>query len=338
MKRSTIAWSIKQICTMIEKGTITFDNPLQRPAGQWKVEDKSLLIDSTLRMFVPDIYVIKYQKEVEDRTINVYDVIDGKQRLTNFHDFKRDLYALTQLEDITLDTGETHALTGKKFSELHEDVQDAINSYTVSFKVIELEDGDDEEAIIQEIFYRLNNGKAVSREHLALVSASSNVQSYVHSMVSSDPLFTITAHYPEGSIKKSDREITVLQSILLAGDYEWVSFATRDIEKFFSENEIEQEVLKKVSSAYEVIYKAFPERNKFVTKVNIPPMVKLILNNEKNVVPFLQHYANVTKKGDPYRKYCGAGGAKRDQVKGRISGLQSLYEEYKKENRVFIGV
>lgn len=65
MKRSPISWNVKQVVTMINKGTITFDNPVQRPGGQWKIEDKSLLIDSALRMFVPDVYAIKVPKEIE---------------------------------------------------------------------------------------------------------------------------------------------------------------------------------------------------------------------------------------------------------------------------------
>lgn len=229
-----------------------------------------------------------------------------------------------------LDTGETHELTGKRYSELHEDVQDAINSFMLSFKVIELEDGDDEEAIVNEIFYRLNNGKTVSREHLAFVAADKNIKEFVHDKLTNHPLYMVTAHFPESSVKKSERQMSVLQAITLVGGYEWSAFGTKDIEKVMTENEVDQAVFDKVTRAFDMIHEAFPEYNKFVTKVNLVSFVTLVVNNnfDSNTIDFLRSYAKQSKKGDLYRRYCGAGGTKKVNIEGRINGLQSLYEQY----------
>lgn len=332
MIRKPLSWNIKQVCTMIGRGTITFDNPVQRPPGQWKIEDKSLLIHSVLKMFVPDIYAIQIPREINGKIVNTYDVIDGKQRLTTLDSFRRDEWALTKLEPVTLEsTGETYDISGQKYSELHEDVRNEIDGYTLTIKAIELEEDDDEEEIVEEIFYRLNNGKAVSRGHLALISAESHVQKFVRDKVDHHPLFTQSAHFAEGSIKNSDRELTVMQSILLVGGYEWSTFNAKDIEKAFVNNEISQEDLNKVNVALDMLHQAFPEYNKFVNKVNIPSFVNLIIQNDYNskTIAFLRNYAETTKKGDLYRRYTGAGGTKKNMVEGRIRGLQEMYDQFK---------
>ncbi len=113
-------------------------------------------------MFVPDVYAIQTFKVIDEKQVNVYDVIDGQQRLTIFYTFKKDELALTKLEPVTLEsTGETHDISGLRFSELPEDVQDAINSFMITFRVLEFDENDDEENIVNTVFYRLNNGKTV---------------------------------------------------------------------------------------------------------------------------------------------------------------------------------
>ena len=204
MLRKPLSWSVRQVCSMINKGTITFDNPLQRPSNQWKIENKSLLIHSILTMFMPDIYAIQFKNE-ETKT-NIYDIIDGKQRLTTIFSFLNDEWVLTDLKSIKLEsTGEQFDISGKKFSELPEEVQEEIKGYTITFKAIELEEDDDEEEVIEDIFYRLNNGAPVSRGHLAFISTKRNVQEFVSKTVTENSLFINVAHFPEGSIKKSNR-------------------------------------------------------------------------------------------------------------------------------------
>lgn len=333
MNRKSISWNIKQVCTMIDKGSITFDNPLQRPSGQWKNEDQSLLIDSVLRMFVPDIYAIQSQKEVDGKTVNTYDIIDGKQRLTTLNRYKKDEWALTELEPITLEsTGETYDISGKKFSELPEEVQDEILGYTLTFKIIELEEDEDEEEVIEMIFYRINNGKSMSKSHLAFISAHPDVKRFIFDKIENHPLFTTTAHFTNTNIKDSGRQMAVLQSILLVEGIDYKSFANKDIEDVFRDRKVDQQVLNKVTAAFDIIHNAFPEYNKFVTKTSIPPMVALIVNNDFDgkIIPFLQNYAETSEKGDAYRRHVASSGTtKKQNVEGRVKGLQTLYDEFK---------
>jgi len=328
--RKPISWNVKQVCRMIEKGSITFDNPIQRPSGQWKLEDASLLIHSLLTMFVPDVYAIQHKGEIDGKEANIYDIIDGKQRLTLINSFRNNEWSLTKLYPVKLETGEEYDISGLTFEQLPEEVQDAIDSYTITFRVIELEDGDDEESIVEDIFYRLNNGKAVSREHLALVSAQKHVREFVYDIVNNHHVFKVSAHFPASSVRKSDMEMSVLQSIILAGGYEYNSFAAKDIEKTISSNDIEDEVLQKVRAAFDALANVFTEKHKkFVVKINIPPMIALLTNNDHDKAgEFLRYYADNIKKGDEYKRYTGAGNTKKHMVQGRVDGLQKLFDEW----------
>lgn len=329
MIRKPLSWNVKQICAMIDRGTISFNHPLQRPGNQWKIEDQSLLIHSLLTMFMPDIYAIQIKTEKG----NTYDIIDGKQRLTTIYSYLNDEWVLTDLEPIKLDsTNEIYDISGKKFSELPEVVQEEIKGYTVTIKAIELEEDDDEENIIEDIFYRLNNGKAVSREHLALISAKRNVQEFVRRMVTENNLFTKVAHFPPGAIKKSNREMSVLQSIVLVSGLDYNSFAAKDIEKFFVENNISNGVLGKVESLFNNLASIFNnEYSKFVNKINISSLVALlnVVEDTEKVQEFILWYSKNAKKDDNYKQYCGAGCTKKENVRGRINALIEMYNNFK---------
>jgi len=331
MERIVMPWNVSKVCKMVSRGDITFENPLQRPAEQWKFNDKSLLIDSLLTMFVPDIYAIQVPTENNDgEKVNKYDIIDGKQRLTTISSYIADEWALTELNPIKLDsTGKTFNISGKKFSELPEDIQDEINNFTLSFKVIMLDGKDNKESVINDIFYRLNNGKAVSREHLALVTANANVQNFVRRIITSHKLFNEVSHFAPGSIKKSDREMTILQSIILISGVEYPSLSAKDVEKFYKAANITEEMLELTENSFDDIVNTFPSYSKNIVKSNIPILSFVFANmldeqkGEKSEL--IQRYFNENmRKGDKYKSFCGAGTAHRYNVKGRINAIQEI--------------
>lgn len=331
-KPSTISWPLRQINTMIKKGSIKFDHPLQRPAGQWKQEDKSLLIDSLLTLYCPDVFAIKEKTE----NGNIYSIIDGKQRLTSIAEYFNDEWEMTKQEDFCLEStgNDIHNITGKKFSELDDSVKDEILGYTLGLKVFEIEDGDDEESIIEEIFYRLNNGKGMSKEHKALVRASHKVQKFVHRMATEHKLFTEIAKFSEGAIKKSDVQMTILQSILILSGFDFNSFAAKDIEKVFSENDITDQVLDLTEKSFNAILEAFPEKHKFVTKINIVSMVYLFahsLNHEDTTNRLLAYANSKALPADDYKRYTGAGNVKKVNVQGRTKGILKICEVEQRE-------
>ena len=144
LKKSNISWSSKQLVKMIKNNNISFDNKYQRKYV-WDDKRKSLFIDSLIEGYpVPPMFAKKGN--------GIYEMVDGLQRATTVSDYVNDKFSLGVLPDIT-DEGETICVSGKKYSELPENLQDNINSYM--FTIYYFEDISDDE--LKELFFRLNN-------------------------------------------------------------------------------------------------------------------------------------------------------------------------------------
>jgi len=329
MEKKSLPWNVRQVCSMIQKGTVTFDNPLQRPADQWSIENKSLLVDSLFRIYLPDIWFIQSKNE---HNSNTYDTIDGKQRLTILSSFLKDEWTLTTLEPVKIETtGEKINISGKKFSELPIEAQDQIKSCQLSIKALELEEDEDEEEIVRDLFYRLNNGKQCSREHLAFVVAKRNVQEFIQRMINEHKLFTDLAKYSTAAIKKSDREMTILQTIVLISGQDYSSFTTKDVEEFFHDKEINSNVLEIAEQAFTDIVEAFQNVDdkvilKFIAKVNIPVLAYMFANavNKVDATKKLLTYIPKALPADEYKKWAGSGNVKKEKVVNRVKGMLNI--------------
>lgn len=156
LNKANITWSAKQIKKMIDNGKITFDNAVQRGLV-WDKNRKSLLIHSMLVGYpIPPCYATKRD--------GIYEMLDAKQRLSSIREFIDDEFFLVNIPEVD---GED--INDLKFSELSEDMQDEILSY--SFTIYYFDGITDEE--IGEMFFRLNNGKPVSAIEQAKAKAKS---------------------------------------------------------------------------------------------------------------------------------------------------------------------
>lgn len=156
LNKANITWSAKQIKKMIDNGKITFDTAVQRGLV-WDKSRKSLLIHSMLVGYpIPPCYATKRD--------GIYEMLDAKQRLSSIKEYIDDEFELSNIPDVD---GED--INGRKFSELDEDLQDEILSY--SFTIYYFDGITDEE--IGEMFFRLNNGKPVSAIEQAKAKAKS---------------------------------------------------------------------------------------------------------------------------------------------------------------------
>jgi hypothetical protein len=334
MNKKTITWNVKQALSMMEKGTLKFDHPCQRPAGQWNEERESLLIDSILRMFVPPIYAIQEKNENDSK---IYSVIDGKQRLNAIQRFLKDQFALSNLKNITLESGGNFEITGKKFSELDPAVQEEIKGTSLSFCIIEIEENDDEDQIVEEIFFRLNNGSAVSKQHLTLISTPENIQEFVNKMMFHD-LFTKVAKFSDSQRKNSDIQMSILQTVLILSGKEFNSLSAKDIQEFYQNNQIDNQLLIKISDYFDQLAGIFNgEQNKFIQKIHIHGLCYLLSKNQdqfEKVKEFILWYSVNSKAGDRYRSYCGAGNIKKDKTANRLEGIEKEFQSWlKKEGK-----
>ncbi|MCB6288539.1 DUF262 domain-containing protein [[Clostridium] scindens] len=167
-------YTIKKINKSIGNGDVMFNHPMQRKPGQWDNEQQSLLIDSILDSFaVPQMYAIP----IIEGDFESFSVLDGKQRLTTVYEYVNDGFKLSKdlspinrkrNRIVTDENGqrrkesviEEYEIAGKYFSELDEYLQEKLNDTEIS--VIMLIDATDEE--IEEQFFRLNNGTALTKD------------------------------------------------------------------------------------------------------------------------------------------------------------------------------
>lgn len=156
MNKSTLPVGIKTLIGWKNKGTLTFDNPIQRSGSQWTLLQKSLLIHSILMGYpVPNCYFLKSKNENGD---TVYDCLDAKQRLTSIFDFAEGKYELHSATPACTFDGCDYDLANLSFDELADDLKDEILGCRLS--IFCLEECTDEE--VEEIFARLNNSTPLS--------------------------------------------------------------------------------------------------------------------------------------------------------------------------------
>ena len=169
MTKSNIQWNAKQVAKMVKNGNLKFDNAVQR-GFVWDRKRMTLLIDTMLRDYpIPPMYTIK-EDSIENekgKKISIYDCLDGKQRCTTIAAFLNDEFCLGEMDLVTSENGDEVGLEGMLFSELPEEFQDKINSYSLT--VYFFTDIDDDE--ISEMMARLNNGKSLTSYELSRVKA-----------------------------------------------------------------------------------------------------------------------------------------------------------------------
>ena len=145
LKRAT--WPL---FTLSKKRKKIDTNPdYQRPAV-WTKAQKQLLIDSILRDFdVPKIYL-------HEKGDDLYDVIDGQQRIRTIWSFYDDEFALAK------DAEPVNGIdvANKRYSELDMDVSTIIDSYSLDFVILDTQNEDE----IREMFLRLQNGTTLKAQ------------------------------------------------------------------------------------------------------------------------------------------------------------------------------
>ena len=149
MRKETSEWSVRMLIDF--ESRINVDAEYQR-GKVWSQPQQALLIDSILRNFdIPKLYLRKCPQGEHF----LFDVIDGKQRLTALWRFASDDFRLLRNADEFLGLGK---LGGMCWSELPRKAQDQLQFSNVT--IAKIEDATDEE--IHELFLRLQRGEPLN--------------------------------------------------------------------------------------------------------------------------------------------------------------------------------
>lgn len=131
---------------------LVLDPPYQRKSV-WTRVDKLFFLNTILNNFpCPAIYL---QKEIDDNFNTIYNVVDGKQRLTTILDFHAGKLRITKSGNSDLDD--------KKWSQIeNREIKNQFMNYLFTVEIL-----DDNTTQWNEVFDRLNrNSKTLSRQEL----------------------------------------------------------------------------------------------------------------------------------------------------------------------------
>lgn len=337
-KKATISWNARQISKMISKGTIVFDSAAQRSLV-WDNYRKSLLIHSMI-----EDYIILPM--LANRIDGVYSITDGKQRLNCVNDFVNDRFALSDLPDVTLDNGTEIDINGKTFSELPEEVQDAINTFMFTMYYYDnmLED------LNNEVFFRINNGKPLSNIELSRVRSK---QLKLIREIGNHELFT-TALTEKAFEKYTHEDLVIKSYIMLTSDTPCLDtkVVRPTMEKAeFSEQDVNimNGVFNRILNTYKtIIADDSPETGKISKRIakrlltrthmlSIMPIVKKSLIDRVPDDVFTLWVKNFfcgsrsATKYDEYNSRCTAGSGHVETIKVRLDVIKKDYNKFMKK-------
>ncbi|MCY8056488.1 DUF262 domain-containing protein [Bacillus inaquosorum] len=359
-------FGVKQFMSMIDRGTVRSDYPIQRAGGQWKPLQKSYLIHSLAQSYpIPPLYflgdketieVVKKGKTVEE-LVTVRSVLDGKQRLTNLYEFIKNEYKLDPATpDVKID-GMEYEMEGKFFEELDEEVQDAILSAGLLCYTIDANTASDEE--IEDLFFRMNNGSPLTiqqkaKAHMGVEWATRIQELGNHVLVTELSAFSKTQIVSEGHLT------AIIQTMMMMDDsfhYKNVSqkVISEYTETFKEDTERKLLLCEKVKDAMDYLVDVFSSKEKLLLKkVHFPmTLVTALRAKELEIEPedfrdwvlaFKEAFKPSKKKDGTentitiiptnYKDFTGKGTTDRDKAEGRMKEMVRHFEEYAKVHKL----
>lgn len=128
MIKTSITRSCKQISTMVRKGQFSFDNVVQR-GFVWNKSQKSNLIHSLVEDYpVPSVYARRVNK--------IYDVLDGKQRISTIAAYMNDEFALSKIPPVTYESDAIEEPVKETINESTESTSDETQEAASEFETI----------------------------------------------------------------------------------------------------------------------------------------------------------------------------------------------------------
>lgn len=355
--------NIRNMKAMLEDGTLTWDESIQRAKNAWGHLQKSELIHSLLGgYYIPSICLLRtFEYDItEGKDVSYYSVIDGKQRLSVIFEFVDDGFKLHKnTPPLKLSGGEEIELKGKKFSQLDKDLQDDIKAYTPDAHIIE--ECTPEE--IEMMFYRLNNGTPLTKVQQSRAVLGGAGAGFINGILELD--FFQRCKLSTFQKQREDNLAITMQALMLIDDsYVWQTFGAKEIANYcrYLRDNFSVELQCKLLDALKLLGEIFSEENievaikkedkkksiDFLKRINVPIVIKAAsiladynINTEMALVFFDEFFDENSKEYAEYQKYCGEGSISKAKVTGRVDTLvEAMYnseyfkltEENKKNN------
>jgi hypothetical protein len=344
IKKANIQWSAKQLTKSIEKGTVTFDNAVQR-GYVWDNDRKSLLIHSMLEGYpIPAFFASKDE--------NGYSMLDGKQRSNAIADYINGNYFLTNLPEVMAEISirneknekeiieEELDINGSYFSDLPEDLQDRIKDYSLTVYYF---DGITEEEV-NEMFFRLNNGKPLTAIELTRVKARS-LEKFQE--IGKHELFTSTL--TEKAISKYTHEDLVIKSWVMLFS-ENLDLSTKNIRSIVEKEDVTNEQTDNLTTIYDKVLEVYTiltasgdkqdkkTAKKIVTRthfLSLLPIISKQINDKtwdtQQFISWAKHFFAGIKSAtinEEYNEASKSGANKAENVKKRIDIITDDYRQY----------
>lgn len=347
LEKASIVWSAKQLKGMIVNNKINFDHIVQR-SYVWERTRKSALIESMIVGYpVPPVFAKRIDDGSGKRGSNIYYIMDGKQRLSTVKEYLNDEFALTDLAPVSYindETGEEceQDISGKKFSELPESLQNYLN--TVTFNVTYFDNLTKEEE--RELFKRLNAGKPLSTKSRLLASCK-DIEGMLD--IGSHKLFD---EMLTDKSRDNKNQVAVVMKCwcMMNHDIENVSFESKVFNPLLEETEIvENEKIAMMAVFNLIVYThsaLIDRKEKKVAKklytethmVSLIPYFKKAVEagiNAEMMADWLVEFfgtKDTASVSEEYNTACAGGSAKNANIIARHNALSESYVEFFKND------
>lgn len=345
LEKASIAWSAKQLKSMIANGKIDFNHIVQR-SYVWERKRKSALIESMVLGYpIPPVFAKRLTDSEEGKKSKnvVYCIMDGKQRLSSVAQFLNDEYALTELEPVKYHDEAENAdvefnMTGCKFSDLPEGLQDILNSTMFSVTYFDNLTAEEE----RELFKRLNAGKPLSTKSRLLASCA-DIEGLLK--IGSHELFDTML---TDKAKDNKNQVTIVMKAwcMMNTPLEEVSFESRSFNPLFESTAITAEERAELDKVFDLIsetHGALIEKGeskiakKLYTETHMISLVPFFAKAIKDeltadlmadwLIDFFSSDSGASVSED-YNTAAGNGSAKNSNIVLRHNALNDSYEEF----------
>lgn len=353
LEKASIVWSAKQLSSMVKNGKINFEHIIQRGAA-WERTRKSGLIESMILGYpIPNVFAKRIDDGSGKRGGNVYYIMDGKQRLSTVKEFLLDEFALTKLPPIAYFDNEEDKeieinISGMKFSDLPEGLQDLLNTATFNVTYFDNLTKDEE----RELFKRLNAGKPLTAKNKTLASAK-DIETLLD--IGSHKLFEEMLGV-KARANKNQAVIVAKVLTMLTDNVENISFASKDFNPIIEQMEISDDEKLALAEVFDYIVNTHEElisnQEKDVAKklytevhlVSLIPYVKQSIDEDISISMFAEFLINFFKTendSEEYNEYinaCTSGIARNSTIVARDNALGESYGKFFVDNKEKVGI